>query len=84
MKAPHPTDLRDAAYIRAATHFNAMVFLGVGRFDRVDGIVTLDEAKAVARSIEGRHPGKRAMIYAVTAEGRSAMVTAMTEALARL
>lgn len=84
MKAPHPTDIRDAAYIRAATHFNAMVFRGVGRYDREDDIPTLAEAKAAAARIEARNPGRRAMIYAVTAEGRAALVTPALEALAAL
>lgn len=81
MSKPHPTDLRDAAYIRAATHFNAMVFQGRGVYDREDDIPTLEQAKLAAARIEARNPGRRAMIYAVTAEGRSAMVTPALETL---
>ena len=80
-KQPSPVDQRDLARIRAATHFNAMVFLGRGAYDREDGFPTLPEAKAAALLIEARNPRKRAMVYAVTAEGHSTMVTDDLEAM---
>lgn len=81
MKAPHPTDLRDAAIIRSAAHFSACVFLGRGRYERADDLPTLAAAKAAGAALEARF-GKRAMIYGVSAEGRAAMVTPITEELA--
>lgn len=80
-KAPHATDIRDAQWIRTATHFNAMAFIGRGVFDREDDFPSLAEAKAAALRIEARNPGRSAMIYAVTAEGRSCLVTAQLEEL---
>lgn len=80
-KAPHPSELRDAQLIRSASHFNAMAFIGSGNFDRIDDLATLEAAKAEAAKIEARNPGRQAMIYAVTAEGRSCIVTAQLEKL---
>lgn len=82
-KKASPVDLRDAAWIRDAVSFNAMLFLGAGRYDRADGLPSLDAANAAAAELEARNPGpRRAMVFAVTATGHSCMVTPTLRALA--
>jgi len=80
-RKPHPTDFRDARWLAEAVHFNAMIFLGAGRYDRTDEIPTLEAAKAEAARLVAKHPGKRALIYGVTREGRSVMWTPELENL---
>lgn len=80
-RKPHAVDHRDAALIANAHHFNAMAFIGRGQYDRIDDLPTLEAAKQAAAQIEARNPGRRAMIYGVSAEGRSAIVTPDLEML---
>ncbi len=74
----HPADAANAAVLAQAVRFDVALFLGTGRFARATA-PTLEEARVKAMRLVADNPspfGKRLpMIYGVTAEGRSALVT---------
>lgn len=71
----HPADLADAALIAQAAHFSVALFLGRGAYDRAEA-GTIDEARALAGRMLAAHPtcSRRPLIYAVTDDGRAALV----------
>jgi hypothetical protein len=74
-KKPHPVDLADAEVLATAIRFDVALFLGVGRYAHASA-ETLDGARVEAkRLVEDHHNGRRALIYAVNAAGRSALIT---------
>src|SRR5579875_172836 len=76
MPKVHPPTDRDAAIIANAVRFDIALFIGRGKYAHASAR-TLAEARHVAApALEAEHPyGRRALIYAVDAEGRSALVT---------
>jgi len=74
-RKPHPADAANAAIIANAIRFDLALFLGVGRYAKASA-ATLAEARLKAARLAAEHPnGRRALIYAVDASGRSALVT---------
>lgn len=74
-KKTHPADAADRALVAKAVEFTAFLRLGA-RKKIVERAATMAEACAHAARIETEHPGKRAMIYAVTGAGQSVLVPA--------
>lgn len=75
VQKPHPADVANASIVAAAVRFEIALFLGVGRY-ATDTAETLDEARAKAARLVEMHPnGRRPLIYGVTADGRSGLVT---------
>lgn len=75
-RKPHPADIADAQTLARAVRFDVALFLGTGRFAKASAM-TLDAARIEAMRLVAEHPGaRRPLIYGVTAEGRSALVTA--------
>ena len=74
----HPADDANAAILAQAVRFDVALFLGTGRYARASA-PTLEEARFAAMRLVAENPGpfgKRfPLIYGVTAEGRSALVT---------
>lgn len=71
----HPADAANAESIAAAVRFELALFLGVGRY-ATETAQTLDEARKKAARLMSLHPnGRQPLIYGVTAEGRSGLVT---------
>jgi hypothetical protein len=74
-RKPHPADAANAAIIANAIRFDLALFLGVGRYAKASA-ATLAEARLEAARLAAEHPnGRRALIYAIDASGRSALVT---------
>lgn len=74
-RKPHPADAANAAIIANAVRFDLALFLGVGRYARASAD-TLADARREAANLATLHPnGRRALIYAIDASGRSALVT---------
>lgn len=74
-RKPHPADLANAAIVANAVRFDLALFLGVGRYARAS-VATLAEARWEATRLGALHAnGRRALIYAIDATGRSALVT---------
>jgi hypothetical protein len=74
-RKPHPADITNAQTLARAIRFDVALFLGTGRFATVSA-PTLEEARIEAARLLAEHPGaRRPMIYGITAEGRSALVT---------
>jgi hypothetical protein len=74
-RKPHPADVTNANIVAAAVRFELALFLGVGRY-ATDTAETLEEALAKADRLVAMHPnGRRPLIYGVTADGRSGLVT---------
>jgi hypothetical protein len=74
-RKPHPADIANAAIVAAAVRFDIALFLGAGRY-ATGTAATLDEARDVAGHMEAMHRnGRRPLIYGVTADGRSGLVT---------
>ncbi len=74
-RKPHPADLANAAVIANAVRFDLALFLGVGRYARASA-ETLADARREAKRLAALHSnGRRALIYAIDANGRSALVT---------
>ena len=75
----HPADAADAAVLAKAIRFDVALFLGTGRYARASA-QSLEDARIEAMRLVAENPspfGKRLpLIYGVTAEGRSALVTA--------
>ncbi len=76
MPKVHPPTERDAAIITNAVRFDLALFIGRGKYAHASA-QTLTEARTeAAPSLEAEHPyGRRALIYAIDADGRSALVT---------
>jgi hypothetical protein len=74
----HPADAANAAILAQAVRFDVALFLGTGRYARASA-PSLEEARIEAMRLVAENPshfGKRLpLIYGVTAEGRSALVT---------
>jgi hypothetical protein len=74
-RKPHPADVANANTVAAAVRFEIALFLGAGRY-ATDTAETLNEAHAKAVRLAALHPNdRRPLIYGVTAEGRSGLVT---------
>jgi hypothetical protein len=74
-RRPHPADIANAQTLARAVRFDVALFLGTGRFATASA-PTLEEARIEAARLLAEHPGvRRPMIYGITAEGRSALVT---------
>lgn len=74
-RKPHPADVANANVVASAVRFEIALFLGVGRY-ATDTAETLDEARRKAAGLVAMHRnGRRPLIYGVTAEGRSGLVT---------
>lgn len=77
-RKPHPADVANANIVAAAVRFDIALFLGVGQY-ATDTATTLEEARAKADRLVAMHPnGRRPLIYGVTADGRSGLVTTAT------
>ncbi|MGE0753327.1 MAG: hypothetical protein AB7K64_22360 [Variibacter sp.] len=75
VQKPHPADVANASIVAAAVRFEIALFLGVGRY-ATEAAETLDEARGKAARLVEMHPnGRRPLIYGVTADGRSGLVT---------
>lgn len=66
----------DTAMIERAAHFEATIFLGVGQYHSAAFETLADAREAARRFGEVAKNGRRGMVYAVTAEGRSTLVPA--------
>jgi len=76
-RKPHPADIANANVVASAVRFEIALFLGVGRY-ATDTAETLDEARRKAARLVAMHRnGRRPLIYGVTADGRSGLVTDM-------
>ena len=74
----HPADAAAARIIGRASRFEIALFRGQGRYAKADA-ATLTEARKAATRLEAEVAnGRTAMIYAITTEGRSALVTPTT------
>ena len=74
-RKPHPADVANANIVAAAARFELALFLGMGRY-ATDTAETIEEALAKAERLVAMHPnGRRPLIYGVTADGRSGLVT---------
>jgi hypothetical protein len=74
-RKPHPADVANANIIASAVRFEIALFLGAGRY-ATDTAQTLDEARSKAARLVAMHRnGRRPLIYGVTADGRSGLVT---------
>jgi hypothetical protein len=74
-RKPHPADVANANIVAAAVRFELALFLGVGRY-ATDTAETIEEALAKTDRLVATHPnGRRPLIYGVTADGRSGLVT---------
>ena len=75
----HPADTANAAVLANAVRYDVALFLGTGRYARASAL-TLEDARIEAMRLVADNPtpfGRRLpLIYGVTAEGRSALVTA--------
>lgn len=78
-KRIHPADAAQAAILRSAVRYDIALFLGTGRYARASA-ATLEEARIEAKRLVAEnlsaHGQRLPLIYGVTAEGRSALVTA--------
>ena len=74
-RKPHPADVANANIVATAVRFELALLLGVGRY-ATDTAETIEEALAKADRLVAMHPnGRRPLIYGVTADGRSGLVT---------
>jgi hypothetical protein len=74
-RKPHPADVANANVVASAVRFEIALFLGVGRY-ATDTAETLDQARRKAAGLVAMHgSGRRPLIYGVTADGRSGLVT---------
>src|SRR5690606_3977540 len=74
-RKPHPANIANANVVASAVRFEIALFLGVGRY-ATDTAATLDEARRnAARLMATHHNGRRPLIYGVTSDGRSGLVT---------
>ncbi len=74
----HPADAANAAVLAQAVRFDVSLFLGTGRYARASA-PSLEEARIEAMRLVAENSGafgkRLPLIYGVTAEGRSALVT---------
>ena len=74
-RKPHPADVANANIVAAAVRFELALFLGMGRY-ATNTAETIEEALAKADRLVAMHPnGRRPLIYGITADGRSGLVT---------
>jgi hypothetical protein len=74
-RKPHPADLANASIVAAAVRFDLSLFLGTGCY-ATDTAATLEEARVKAAGLIATYPnGRRPLIYGVTADGRSGLVS---------
>ncbi len=74
-KKLHPADAANAMILAKAVRFDIALFLGSGRYATATA-GTLDQARIEAARLSSEHAnGRRPLIYGVTAEGRSGLVT---------
>ena len=74
----HPADAAAARIIGRASRFEIALFRGQGRYAKADAATLIEARKAAARLEAEAANGRTAMIYAITTEGRSALVTPAT------
>jgi hypothetical protein len=75
MPKVHPPTDRDAATI-ATVRFDIALFIGRGKYAHASARTLAEARNEAAPALEAEHPyGRRALIYAVDADGRSALVT---------
>lgn len=72
-KKPAPID---TAAIESATRFDASIFLGTGRYHTASFDNLVDAREAARKFAEVAKNGRKGMVYAVPAEGRSIFVPA--------
>jgi hypothetical protein len=74
-RKPHPADVANANVVASAVRFEVALFLGAGRY-ATETAETLVEARRKAARLTAMHPnGRRPLVYGVTADGRSGLVT---------
>lgn len=74
----HPADAAAARIIGRASRFEIALFRGQGRYAKADAATLTEALKAATRLEAEIANGRTAMIYAITTEGRSALVTPAT------
>jgi hypothetical protein len=74
-RKPHPADIRDRNVIANAIRFDVALFLGRGCYARASAETLADARNEAARIADEHRNGRRALIYAIDADGRSALVT---------
>lgn len=71
----HPADEVNAKIVAAAVRFEIALFIGAGRY-ATDTAETIEDARVKADKLTAVHPnGRRPLIYGITADGRSGLVT---------
>jgi hypothetical protein len=76
MPKVHPPTDRDVAIIANAVRFDLALFIGRGKYAHASARTLAEARNEAAPSLEAEHPyGRRALIYAIDADGRSALVT---------
>jgi hypothetical protein len=76
MPKSHPPTERDAAIIANAVRFDIALFIGRGKYAHASARTLAEARNDAAPSLEAEHPyGRRALIYAIDADGRSTLVT---------
>ena len=68
----HPADVPSAAHIARAVGFTASLFLGAGKFDKIEDLKTIDEARKAVDDLRLRNPlcTRKPMVYAALPEGK--------------
>jgi hypothetical protein len=78
---PHPVDVANASVVTSAVRFEIALFLGVGRYV-TNTAGTIDETRKKAIRLVAMHRnGRLPLIYGVTPDRRSGLVTAMINTL---
>jgi hypothetical protein len=73
-KQPHPADVRNGEIVARAVRYDLALFLGRGAYAKAS-VSALDEVPAVAARLVLEHRnGRRPLIYAIDAAGRSALI----------
>lgn len=77
MPKVHPPSERDAAIIANAARFDIALFIGRGKYAHASARTLAEARNVAAPRLEAEHPyGRRALIYAIDAAGRQALVPA--------
>jgi len=72
----HPADAANAAIIANAVRFDIALFIGRGKYAHASARTLAEARNEAAPVLEAEHPyGRRALIYAIDANGRAALVT---------
>jgi hypothetical protein len=72
----HPADAANAAIIANAVRFDIALFIGRGKYAHASARTLAEARNECAPRLEAEHPyGRRALIYAIDANGRAALVT---------